>query len=116
MDCIRAKDVAALRGVLAEGFVYRTPQGEDVGAEGFLDGVAGLPVSVVSLHGERVQALVFGETAVLTGIQVAVTQDGEAPEAGSRGAFVDVFVRRAGEWKLALAYGVDLPEGSSQPA
>jgi ketosteroid isomerase-like protein len=111
MDAIRAKDIAGLRSLLAESFVYRNPASADAHLEDFLESVASLPVTVLSLSGEAVQAAVFGETAVLTGVQIAVTRQGEDAPATSRGAFTDVFIRQAGQWRLALAYAVDLPSG-----
>ena len=110
MDAIRAKDTSALRSVLAEGFVYRNPAADDVRAEGFLVGVSSLPAAILSLTGQRVRADVFGDTAVVTGVQVAVTREGEDPPRTSRSAFTDVFVRAGGAWRLALAHAVDLPE------
>ena len=117
MDAIRAKETSALRGMLAEGFVYRNPAVENVSSEGFLEGVSSLLVSILSLTGERVEAAVFGETGIVTGIQVAVTRDGDDnPPQTSRSAFTDVFVRADGTWRLALAHAVDLPSvGGGEP-
>jgi ketosteroid isomerase-like protein len=110
MDAIRARETSALRGMLAEGFVYRNPAAADVRADGFLDGVSSLPVAILSLIGERVEAAVFGDTGIVTGVQVAVTREGDdGPPQTSRSAFTDVFVRAAGTWRLALAHAVDLP-------
>jgi ketosteroid isomerase-like protein len=52
---------------------------------------------------------VFGEVAILTGVQLAEARlPDHAPEE-SAVAFTDVFVQRDGRWLMALAYGVELP-------
>jgi hypothetical protein len=52
---------------------------------------------------------VYGETAILTGVQVAEAMPPEGETEQSVVAFTDVFVRRDGRWVLVLAYGVELP-------
>lgn len=108
MAAIEGKDAAALGRFLAEEFVHRTPGGEELRKEAFLKNVASMPFEILSVHGENLKVSGFGETAVLTGIQVASVRTGEGKEEG-RGAFADVFVRRDGRWLLALAYSVELP-------
>ena len=51
----------------------------------------------------------FGETAVLTGVQHAEARPPEGEPEKSAVAFTDVFVRREGRWLMVLAYGVELP-------
>jgi ketosteroid isomerase-like protein len=108
MQAIGRKDAAALERILDAEFVYRTPSGEELSRAAFLQNVASLPVEILSVRGEGLKATVFGETAVLTGVQRArVRVDGK--EFDSVGAFTDVFVKRRGRWRLRLAYNVELP-------
>jgi ketosteroid isomerase-like protein len=109
MRAIERRDVAALGRLLAEEFVYRTPFGADAGGEEFLKNVAAMPFEILSVRGEGVRAEVYGESAVVTGVQRASVRTAEGEEAESLVAFTDVFVRRGGEWRMALAYGVELP-------
>lgn len=107
MEAIGRKDTAALGRILDEGFVLRTPAGGEVARAEFLRGVAAQPAEILSVRGEGVRADVFGETAVVTGVQRArVRLDGK--EFDSVGAFTDIFVKRRGRWRLRLAHSVDL--------
>jgi len=106
---IRRKDVDSLRRLLAEDFVHRGPDGSESGVEEFLRGIASMPVEVTSVRGEHQRVNVYGEVAVLTGVQRAEWRQGDAAEGVSSVAFTDVFLRRGGRWLLVLAYGVELP-------
>lgn len=109
MDAIRAKDAEALGRLLTADFVYRTPDGEAGRAE-FLQGVAALPGRILSVEGSGQRVSVYGETAVLTGVQRSRLRTDDGAEHGSTVAFTDVFVKERGRWRLSLAYGVELPE------
>lgn len=108
MQAIGRKDARALRRLLDEEFVYRTPGGAELGREEFLGNIASMPFDILSVEGDGVRAEVFGETAAVTGLQRArVLADGREQE--SVVAFTDIFLKRAGRWRLRLAYGVELP-------
>jgi ketosteroid isomerase-like protein len=57
---------------------------------------------------------VYGNIAVITGLQIAKTVGGEGEEEKSAVAFTDVFVKQRGKWMLSLAHAVDLPAGLIQ--
>jgi ketosteroid isomerase-like protein len=109
MTAIRNKDVLSLAPMLAEEFVYRTHFGAEASKSDFLDSIASFPIEVVSLQGEELKVNVFGETAILTGIQRAEARVPEGEIEESAVAFTDVFLRREGQWLMVLAYGVELP-------
>jgi ketosteroid isomerase-like protein len=115
MAAIERKDGKALGRVLAEQFVYRTPTGEELGREAFLRNIASIPFEILSVRGENLKVGVFGETVVLTGVQVATVRTEDGKEEVGRGAFTDVFVRREGRWLMALAYDVELPAAAAPP-
>lgn len=108
MSHIREKETRALGRLLTADFVYRTPGAELSRAE-FLKGIASVPGRITSVEGEGLRVSVYGETAVLTGVQRARVRADDGTEQEGLNAFTDVFVRRNGRWRLALAYGVDLP-------
>ena len=108
MDAIRAKDAKALGDILTDDFVYRTPEAE-VSREDFLKNVASLPGHIISVEGTNQRVSVYGETAVLTGVQKAVVRADDGVEHAGTTAFTDIFVKRRGRWRLALAHGVELP-------
>lgn len=107
MQAIGRKDAAALGRLLDEEFAYRTPAGAELGREEFLRNITSMPFEILSVRGDGVKADVFGETAVVTGVQRArVLAEGREQE--SVVAFTDIFVKRRGRWRLRLAYGVEL--------
>jgi hypothetical protein len=57
---------------------------------------------------------VYGNIAVVTGLQIAKTAGDEGEEEKSAVAFTDVFVKQKGKWMLSLAHAVDLPAGLIQ--
>ena len=103
---IGARDLDALRPLLAPGFTHRTHGGDDASLEQFLAGVAGIPGEIifVRLHDLRVDLTPKG--ALVTGIQHAQLKiDGKKID--DRRGFIDWFVQIDGEWKIQAA--VDLP-------
>jgi len=110
MEAIRRGDVEALRDILADDFVYRTPGNADAGRAGFLNNIASAPVEVLSIWGEGLHVLVNGETAVLTGVQRAKYRADDGAGGVSSVAFADVLVKRGGRWLMVLAHGVELPD------
>jgi ketosteroid isomerase-like protein len=109
MAAIRQKDTAALEPLLAEDFCYRTHFGAETDKAGFLQSVTSTPFEILSLHGEELNVNIYGDTAVLTGVQIAEARPPEGEKEESVVAFTDVFVRRDGRWLMVLAYGVELP-------
>lgn len=107
-EAIRNKDAAALSRILDEGFVYRTPHGQDAAKADFIKAVTSLPVQILEVRGENLRVSIYGETAVLTGVQHAKVQTAEGKEAVSSVAFTDIFVRRLEGWVMTLAFGVEL--------
>lgn len=114
MDAIRAKDAKALERVLAPGFVYRAP-GVELSRAEFLQNVASLPGRILSVEGSELRVNVYGDTAILTGVQHSRVKTDDGVEHTSTVAFTDVFVRQRGRWRLSLAYGVELPERGPEP-
>ncbi|HEX8354541.1 MAG TPA: nuclear transport factor 2 family protein [Pyrinomonadaceae bacterium] len=109
MDAIRAKDAKALERVLAADFVYRAPGAELSRAE-FLRNIASLPGRILSVEGTELRVSIYGDAAVLTGVQRSRVRTDDGAEHPSTVAFTDVFVKQRGRWRLSLAYGVELPE------
>ena len=105
---IGLKDVESLRRVLADDFVHRAPDGAESGKEEFLAGIAAMPVEVTSVGGEHLKVSVYGDVAVMTGVQRAEWRQGDVAQGISSVAFADVFALRGGRWLMVLAFGVEL--------
>ena len=115
MSHIRAKDTRSLERLLTAGFVYRTP-GAELSRADFLKGIASIPGRITSVEGEGLRVSVYGETAILTGVQRARVRADDGSEQEGVSAFTDVFVKQDGRWRLDLAYGVELPTPPAEPA
>ncbi|MBN1209161.1 MAG: nuclear transport factor 2 family protein [Myxococcaceae bacterium] len=115
---IQARDRAALTELLAEDFVFRGPGDVEVDRAGFLDSIASIPGTLLSVEGAYVRAHVFGDMGVLTGQQHARVRLPDGTEVVDTGTFSDICVRREGRWKVVLAHSIPAaPEApAAQPA
>jgi hypothetical protein len=113
-EAIRKKDAPTLGRILDDQFVYRSPHGTDVCKADFIEAVTGLPVMILSIWGEHLQVNIYGEAAVLTGVQHAKVLTEDGTEAVSSVAFTDVFIKRLNGWAMALAFGVELGAAADQ--
>ena len=104
---VKSRDTDALGRVLTDDFVYRSP-GRQVARGDFLGLCASFPYKIISIQGEELSVNVYGNIAVVTGLQIAKTAGGESEEETSAVAFTDVFVKQKGKWMLSLAHAVDL--------
>lgn len=107
---VKNQDTETLRRILTDDFVYRSPGNDEVAKDDFLKLSASFPYKIVSIWGEEMRVNVYGDTAVLTGLQLAKTRNDDGKEEASAVMFTDVFVKQKGKWMLALAHAVDLPQ------
>ena len=109
MAAIKSKDASTLAPLLTDDFVYRTHFGAESNKAEFLQSITAFPVEILSIHGDELKVNVYGDTAVLTGVQRATARAPEGEPEESVVAFTDVFVRLDGRWLMTLAYGIELP-------
>jgi ketosteroid isomerase-like protein len=114
MRAIESRDRSALAMLLSPEFTLRMPGAADVDRQGFIDAIAAIPGEITSIHGHNVQAIWVGDTAVVTGIQVAVVRLDSGAEVESRTAFTDLFRQSGDAWQLVFASSVDLPLAGSE--
>jgi ketosteroid isomerase-like protein len=103
---IAGRDVARVRGFLANGFVQRPAGGDAVEAEAFLEGITQIPGDILFVKVEQLTVDVSGDGAIVTGIQQAQLKIDGAVIVDRR-SFVDWFVREGSGWKLRAA--IELP-------
>jgi ketosteroid isomerase-like protein len=106
---IQSRDIEQLKNILAEDFVYRSPGNDELDREAFLQNIAAIPAEILSVNGTEQRVSVFGDVAVLTGVQRSTVRLDDGQEVVSAVAFTDVFARRVGRWAMVLAYGVEMP-------
>ena len=109
-EAIRKKDVAALGRELAQDFVHSSPGQPDQPREAFLAAIRDMPYAIRGIEGEDLRVRELGETALLSGVQRARVALPDGREVVARTAFVDVFTRQDGRWRLRHAWSVELPE------
>ena len=102
---IARRDVAAVRPMLARGFVHRTPGGPPVETDAFLNGITQIPGEILSVSVAHLTTDLSADGAVVTGTQHAQLKIDGALVDDER-SFVDWFVKDGGDWRLRLA--VDL--------
>jgi len=104
-SAISRRDVAAVRGFLADGFVQRLVGEKAVDTETFLANITRIPGDILFVKVEQLTVDIWGDSAIVTGIQQARLEiDGSV--VNDRRAFVDWFVKENGDWKVRTA--VDL--------
>ena len=104
-NAIGTRDVNALRGLLAPGFVHRTHGGEVAGLEKFLAGIAAIPGDIMFVKLEDLRLDVTPAGVLATGVQHAQLRiDGQTID--DRRGFIDWFVDVNGEWKIQAAVDV----------
>jgi ketosteroid isomerase-like protein len=107
---VKNQDTGVLGPILTENFVYRSPGNPEAAKADFLKLVASFPYKIVSIWGEEMKVNIYGNTAVMTGLQFAKSKSGEGKEETSAVMFTDVFVKQKGKWMLSLAHAMDLPQ------
>jgi ketosteroid isomerase-like protein len=109
LEAIREKDVDTLGGILAADFVYVSPRKRDMMKQEFLRHVKTFPHEIEWLGAEEMMIHMYGDIAVVTGVQDARIRSEKTGVQSEDTAFTDVFRKNNGEWQLVLAFGVDIP-------
>jgi len=107
---IARRDLAAIRELLAPGFVHRTHCGARIDADAFLRAIEQIPGEITLVSLDHLEVDMCANGALVTGVQHAqVLVDDQIVD--DRRGFVDWFVRHAGEWRIQAA--VDFPGQNS---
>jgi ketosteroid isomerase-like protein len=107
-DAIRKKDIDALSKIVADDFVFREPGRAEAGKADFLKSVKSFPLEILDIWSDNMAVSIFGDVALLTGVQNARTRGKNGKDELSAGAFTDLFVKRGGQWLLVVAHNVEL--------
>ena len=113
-EAIRATDLAALGRELAEDFVHSSPGQPDQPREAFLAAIREMPYAIRGIEGQDLRVRRLGEAALLSGVQRARVALPVGREVVARTAFVVVFTRVGGRWRLRHAWSVELPEAEAR--
>jgi ketosteroid isomerase-like protein len=108
-SALKAKDVVAWEGILADDFVYRSPGESDEDKSGFIRRITSFPATVLSITSEDLRVDVFADAAIVTGVQCAVIRLPSGFQIEDFTMLNNVFVKRDGQWRLALSHAMNLP-------
>jgi ketosteroid isomerase-like protein len=112
-QALQSKDEVLLAGVLADDFVCHSPNQAPQARAAFIATIAAMPIAVEDVAAEQLAIRVFGDIAVLTGVQVAQFRLPDGSLAQERLALTNIF-RFAGErWRMVLAHPVALIDQAS---
>jgi ketosteroid isomerase-like protein len=106
-DLIRAfrdNDVVSLERIMADDFVFTDPLGASITKDRWLEDLASGEFAFEAIEIEGIRVRMAGDAALVTGL---VTLKARSRSGGYNGQFgvVDVYMRRAGRWQLALSTG-----------
>ena len=105
---IQRKDADSLKQFLADDFVHRSADGTETDKQEFLRGIREMSFEIKSITGQHEHVSVYGDVAVMTGVQNAEWRQSETEQGLNSVAFADVFTLQDGKWLLVLAYGAEL--------
>jgi len=105
---IQRKDADSLKQFLADDFVHRSADGTETDKQEFLRGIREMSFEIKSITGQHEHVSVYGDVAVMTGVQNAEWRQSETEQGLNSVAFADVFTMQDGKWLLVLAYGAEL--------
>jgi ketosteroid isomerase-like protein len=109
LEAIRERNTEKLDAILAPDFVYVSPRKRDLRRQEFLNQVKSSPQEIEWLGAEELKIHIYGEIAVITGVQNAKVRSEKTGLQSADSAFTDVFRRRQGRWELVLAFRADMP-------
>jgi len=120
----RDKNSKDLEPWIAEDFTYFDASGQEMNREQFLKNVKSFAGNIDWLSADKMRVRVFGNLAVVTGVQQRRTSQGDVdmvakptgpPPVTTNLAFTDVFRRRASEWELVQQFVGEMGQKSDAP-
>jgi hypothetical protein len=124
LDFERDKNSKELEPWIAEDFSYTDATGAEMTRDQFLKNVKSFAGNIDWLSADKMRVRVFGNVAVVTGVQQRRTSQGDVdmvakptgpPPITTSSAFTDVFRRRASEWELVQEFVGEMGQKSDAP-
>ena len=109
LTAIRGRDPNTLDRLLHGEFVQINEAGVRTRRDAFITAVVASDYDFSDLKFDSLSVDVFGDTAVVCGVQRAVVRISGGENLTGRSAFTDVFVRSTSGWLLRIATSADLP-------
>jgi uncharacterized protein (TIGR02246 family) len=105
---LQSKDRQAFERLLADDFVSRSPGQPNQGRTAFIDTLTGFPAQVRRVNSDNLEVHVWGEIAVVTGVQTAQLEWADGQVQTNVIAITNVFQRQHGYWVMKLAHAIFL--------
>ncbi|AKQ69617.1 hypothetical protein A176_006529 [Myxococcus hansupus] len=115
MRAIQTKDLATLKALTSEDFIYRGADGAEMNRETFVTGVNEIPGHITSIEADGMKTHVFGDTGIMAGIQRSRLRMTDGSEASDAVYFTDVWQRRDGKWLMVFAHSSPVPPTDAVP-
>lgn len=102
------KDPALFMEVLEPDFVARSPWVPDLTRDAFIRALTDIQSGISTISAQDMAIHIFGDVAVLTGVQVAeICLPGGGSAVVSRVILTNVFRVSAGRWRMVLSYSYE---------
>lgn len=107
-SALKNKDRQAFERLLADDFIARSPGQPNQNRSEFIDTLVGFPARVQSIGSDNLEVHMWGEIAVITGVQSAQIEfaDGQIKE--NRIAITNIFHGQQGHWILKFTHAISL--------
>jgi ketosteroid isomerase-like protein len=103
------KDADLFEQILADDFVSRSPGQPNQTRAAFITTLTSFPASVLAVEADDLEIHIFGDLAVLTGVQVAQLRLPNGNAATNRLMITNIFRKRPDQWAMVLTHAVELP-------
>jgi uncharacterized protein (TIGR02246 family) len=107
-SALQTKDASLFATILAHDFVARSPGEADQTRQEFITTLTTFPLSVGEIAGEAIKVHLFGDVAILTGVQVAHLHLPDGAARKSRVMLSNVFRHQGQSWQMVLCHSFEL--------
>lgn len=105
-QALQTKDSQLLSRVLADDFVCYSPNQAPQSRAEFVATIVAMPVNVLSVLAEQIAIRLFGDIAVLAGVQVAQLALPDGSTFQERLALTNVFRKSGHAWQMVVAHPI----------
>jgi ketosteroid isomerase-like protein len=107
-SALKSKDKAAFERILAEDFVGRSPGQANQDRTAFIATLTGFPGQVRSVGSENLEIHIWGNIAVVSGVQSAQVELPSGQLKTDRIAITIIFQEQQGHWVMKFAHAISL--------
>jgi hypothetical protein len=106
---LQTQSAADFESILAENYRCVSPNETDQNRSEFIHTLVSMPLMVSSVTCDNLQVDVWGDIAVLTGVQVAHMSFKNGEGVVDKIAITNIFNRVDDDWRMVLSHAVSLP-------